>query len=61
MLKMMHKHERRFIIMFNKGLRNGVLFVLPWVALVACLRGRRAGVGAMGSVLALNVECLLLK
>ena len=34
------------------SLRNGVLFVLAWVARVACLRGWRASVGGVGRVLA---------
>ena len=34
------------------SLRNGVLFVLAWVARVACLRGWRASVGGVGGVLA---------
>ena len=29
------------------SLSNGVLFVLAWVAWVACLRGWHAGVGGM--------------
>ena len=33
------------------SLRNGVLFVLAWVARVACLRGWRASVGGVGKVL----------
>ena len=34
------------------SLRNGVLFLLAWVARVACLRGWRASVGGVGGVLA---------
>ena len=34
------------------SLRNGVLFVLAWVARVACLRGWRASMGGVGRVLA---------
>ena len=34
------------------SLRNGVLFVLAWVARVACLRGWRGKSACMGSVLA---------
>ena len=34
------------------SLRNGVLFVLAWMARVACLRGWRASVGGVGRVLA---------
>ena len=33
-------------------LRNGVLFALPWLAWVACLRGWCASVGDVGGVLA---------
>ena len=35
-----------------KSLRNGVLFVLAWVACVACLRGWCASVCGVGSALA---------
>ena len=35
----------------KEGLRNGMLYVLAWVAWVACLRGWCASAGDMGSVL----------
>ena len=59
-----------FWTLYPKSLRNGVLFVLAWVAWVACLRWWRASVGgALLSLLLLlkyypedkNVEYLLLK
>ena len=34
------------------SLRNGVLYVLAWVALVACLRGWHTNVGGVDGVLA---------
>ena len=37
---------------YQKSLRNDVLFVLAWVAWVACLRGWRASMGDVGGVLA---------
>ena len=41
----------------SRSLRNGLLFVLVWVAWVACLHGWRASVGDVGGVLTW-VACL---
>ena len=50
----MTKRETIIIYLYNgstypneKSLKNGVLFVLVWVAWVACLRGWRASVGGV--------------
>ena len=43
--------QRKSIDQFFLSLRNGVLFVLAWVAWVVCLRGWRASVGDVGGVL----------
>ena len=43
--------QRKSIDQFFLSLRNGVLFVLAWVAWVVCLRGWSASVGDVGGVL----------